>query len=91
MGLLFISQVIYDCGDRSEMILTRENQRTQRKTCPSATLSATSTAWTDPGLRGERPATNHVSRGMVEDRVKEFSKQKHDINIKNGISLMLST
>jgi hypothetical protein len=35
------------------------------KTCPSATLSTTKPTWTDPGsnpgLRGERPATNRLS------------------------------
>jgi hypothetical protein len=35
------------------------------KTCPSATLSITSPTWTDlganPGLRGEKPATNRLS------------------------------
>jgi len=40
-------------------MLTGENWRTQRKTCPSATLSTTNPTWTDPGtnpgLCGERP------------------------------------
>jgi hypothetical protein len=35
------------------------------KTCLSATLSTTNPTWTDPGsnpgLRGERPATNRLS------------------------------
>jgi hypothetical protein len=48
------------------MILTRENQRTQRQTCPSTTLSTTNPAWTDPGLCGERPVTNRLSHGMTE-------------------------
>jgi hypothetical protein len=47
------------------MILTGENRRTQRKTCPSATSSTTNPTWTDPGanpgLRGERPATNDLN------------------------------
>jgi hypothetical protein len=51
------------------MILTGENIRTQRKTCPSATLSTTNNTWIDPGanlgLRGERPATNDLSHGMA--------------------------
>jgi hypothetical protein len=42
------------------MKLTAES----RQTCPSATLSATNPTWTDPGsnpgLCGERPATNRV-------------------------------
>jgi hypothetical protein len=43
------------------MKLTGENRSTWRKTCPSATLSTTNPTWTDPGLRGERPATNRLS------------------------------
>jgi hypothetical protein len=39
-----------------------ENRSTRRKTCPSATLSTTNPTWTgpgsNPGLRGERTATN---------------------------------
>jgi hypothetical protein len=45
------------------MILTEDNRRTRRKTYPSATFSTTNPTCTDPGanpgLRGERPATNH--------------------------------
>jgi hypothetical protein len=44
------------------MILTGENRRTQRKICPSATLSTTNPTWVDlgfnPGLCGERPVTS---------------------------------
>jgi hypothetical protein len=51
------------------MKLTGENRSTRRKTCPSATLSATNPIWADPGsnpgLRGERPATNRLSRGTA--------------------------
>jgi hypothetical protein len=51
------------------IILTEENRRTRRKTCSSATLSTTNTTWIDtganPGLRGERPATNHLSHGTA--------------------------
>jgi hypothetical protein len=51
------------------MILTGENWRTWRKTCPNATLSTTHLSWTDlgvnPGFHGGRPATNHLSYGMV--------------------------
>jgi hypothetical protein len=51
------------------MILTEENGRTQRKTCPSA-LSTTNPTLTDLGvnpdrLRGEKPATNHLSYGTT--------------------------
>jgi hypothetical protein len=51
------------------MILTGENRGTRRKTCPSATLSTTNPTWIDlganPGLRGERPATNDLSHGTA--------------------------
>jgi hypothetical protein len=50
------------------MILTGENRRTRRKTCPSATLSINPT-WIDLGanlgLRGERPATNDLSHATA--------------------------
>jgi hypothetical protein len=52
------------------MILTGENRRTRRKTCPSATLSTTNPTWIDPGvnpgLRGERPAANDLSHGTTK-------------------------
>jgi hypothetical protein len=51
------------------MILTGENRRTRRKTCPSATLSTTNPTWIDPdsnpGLCGERPATDDLSHGTT--------------------------
>jgi hypothetical protein len=51
------------------MILTGENRRTRRKTCPSVTLSTTNPTWIDPGanrgLRGERPATNDLNHGTA--------------------------
>jgi hypothetical protein len=45
------------------MKLTGENRSTRGKTRPSATLSIINPTWTDPGLRGERPATNRLSHG----------------------------
>jgi hypothetical protein len=51
------------------MKLTGENRSDRGKTCPSATLSTTNPTWTDPGsnpgLRGERPATNRLSHGTA--------------------------
>jgi hypothetical protein len=51
------------------MKLTGENRSTQRKTCPSATLSTTNPTWTDPGsnpgLHGGRLAANSLSHGMA--------------------------
>jgi hypothetical protein len=60
----------YEFGERRwNDILTGENRRTWRKTCPSATLSTTNPTWIDPGanpvLRGERPATNRLSHGTA--------------------------
>jgi hypothetical protein len=53
------------------MILTGENRRTRRKTCPSTILSTTKPTWIDPGtnpcLRGERPATNDLRNGTAQD------------------------
>jgi hypothetical protein len=51
------------------MKLTGENRSTRGKTCPSVTLSTTNPTRTDsgsnPGLRGERPATNRLSHGKA--------------------------
>jgi hypothetical protein len=51
------------------MILTGENRRTLRKTCPSPTLSTTNPTWTDlganMGLCCEKLATNCLSHGMA--------------------------
>jgi hypothetical protein len=58
------------------MKLTGENGSTRGKTCPSATLSTTQPTWTDPesnpGLRGERPATNRLSHGTA---ISQYLKQ----------------
>jgi hypothetical protein len=47
------------------MKLTGENRSTRGKAYPSATLSTTNPTWTEtasnPGLRGERPATKLLS------------------------------
>jgi hypothetical protein len=63
----------YEFGERRwNDILTGENRRTRRKTCPSATLSTTNTTWiypgANPGLRGVRPATNDLSHGKAEKK-----------------------
>jgi hypothetical protein len=51
------------------MILTGENGRTWRETCPSASLSTTNPTWTDmsanPGRHREMPVTNHLSHDMA--------------------------
>ena len=61
------------------MKLTREHRRNRGKTCPSATLSATKPTWTDPGsnpgLRGERPATNRLSHGTASGKAFRILKE----------------
>jgi hypothetical protein len=53
--ILFIPQMIYEYGERRWKDIDRENLRTRRKTCPSATFSTTNPTWIDmganPGLR----------------------------------------
>jgi hypothetical protein len=45
------------------------NRNQSEKTCASATLSTTNPTWPDPGSnpgrRGGKPATNHLSYGAV--------------------------
>jgi hypothetical protein len=47
------------------MLSTWQNRSTQRKPCPSATLSTINLTWTGPGsntgLRGDRPTANRPS------------------------------
>jgi hypothetical protein len=73
------------------MILTGENHRTRRKTCPSATLSTTNPTWIDPGvnpgLRGERPATDDLSHGTVIGRL---VTEIVDSNSPRGMNVCLS-
>jgi hypothetical protein len=51
------------------MILTGENRRTRRKTCPSATLSTTNSTWTalgaNPGLSSEMPVINSLCTVLI--------------------------
>jgi hypothetical protein len=66
---LFISQMIYEYGERRGHDIDRGNLRTQIKTCPSATLSTTNSTWIEPGanlgIHGQRPATNRLSHGTA--------------------------
>jgi hypothetical protein len=67
MGLLFISRW-YEYGEPQWNDIDRENRRTQRKTCPSATLPARSPRWSNLGANSvlccERPATNPLNYVM---------------------------
>ena len=60
------------------MKLTGQNRSTRRKTCPSATLSTINPTWTEPGsnpgLRGERLATNRLSHGTAYRRFNDEKK-----------------
>jgi hypothetical protein len=51
------------------MKLTGGNRSTRGKSCPNVTLSTTNPTWNDPGsnpgLCGERPATNRLSHGTA--------------------------
>jgi hypothetical protein len=63
---LFNTQVIYEDGGPRWNDTDRENRKTHRKPCHSATLSTKNPTWTDPGLRGERPTTNRLSHGTAK-------------------------
>jgi hypothetical protein len=51
------------------MILTREKPKNVEKICASTTVFTTKPTWTDldvnPGIHGERLATNHLSHGKT--------------------------
>jgi hypothetical protein len=59
----------YEFGERRWNDIDRGKPKKSEKTCPSATLSATNPTWIDPGpnpgLRGERPATNDLNHGTA--------------------------
>jgi hypothetical protein len=64
----------YEFGERWwNDILTGENRRTRRKTCPSSTLSTTNPTWigrgANPGLHVERPTTNDLSHSTALNSV----------------------
>jgi hypothetical protein len=63
----------YEFGERRWSDIDRGNRRTPRKTCPGATFFTINPTWVDlganPGLRGERPATNRLSHGTAQRAV----------------------
>jgi hypothetical protein len=69
VSILRIPQMIWVWRATVELYWQGKNRRTRRKTCPSATLSTTNPTWIDtdanPGLLGERPATNDLSHGTA--------------------------
>jgi hypothetical protein len=75
----------YEFGERRwNDILTTENRRTRRKICPSATLATTNPTWIDPGanpgLHGEKPATNDLSHGTA------LVRTLHDCKASNAVT-----
>jgi hypothetical protein len=64
-GFFYFSNLMEHRGNE----IYRGKPTTRRRTCPSATLSTTNRTWTDPrsnpGPRGERPATNRLSHGTA--------------------------
>jgi hypothetical protein len=70
-GLFIIPQTIglYEYEEKRPNGVDRENRRTQTETCPSFTFSSTCPKWTDPGanpgIRGERLATNPLNALVI--------------------------
>jgi hypothetical protein len=67
MDVLFIPRMIdYISMEDGGMILTGENRRTLKKKPVSEPLYPPQiSTWINPGLRGERRATNRLSHGMA--------------------------
>jgi hypothetical protein len=51
-------------------VIGKEKLKNSKEACQSATLSTTNPTWTNPGLRGVRPATNRLIHGTTEDNIK---------------------
>jgi hypothetical protein len=68
-GQLFISQMIHEYVEPRWNDIDRGKPKTSEKILPSAILSTINLIWTkpgaNPGLRGERPATNRQSHGRT--------------------------
>jgi hypothetical protein len=73
------------------MKLTGENRSTRGKTCSSATLSTTNPIWTDPGLRGGRPATNRLSHGTAHVDVYLWCVMCADIISRPSLSVIINS
>jgi hypothetical protein len=60
----------YEFGEQRWNDIDRGKSKNRRKTCTSTTLSTTNPTWidpgTNPGLRGERPATTDMSNGTAQ-------------------------
>ena len=62
------------------MTMTGQNRSIGRKTCVIDTLSATTITWTglgsNPCLRGDTPATDHLSSGREEQTEEQKKGQE---------------
>jgi hypothetical protein len=60
---------LYEYGEPRWNDIDRGKLKASEKTSPSATLSTENPTWTDPaanpGLCGERPASNHLGHGVA--------------------------
>jgi hypothetical protein len=69
------------------MILEEENRCTLKVICPNAALSTTNIPWAclgyNPALRGERPASNHLSHGAAVTRLLSLLLYLYVINLKD--------
>jgi hypothetical protein len=70
--------------NHGKIIPTGENRITQRNTCLGATLSTTSSTYTDldmnSGLRGEGPANNHLNHDTANDATKTYTNFPRSVN-----------
>jgi len=71
---------VLNIGDNT---VARKIRCTRRKTCPIDTMSTTNPTWTglgsNPGLGGDRPATDRLSlkSGMYYFRIQLVPRSKH--------------
>jgi hypothetical protein len=86
-GSFVHTQIICVYGEPWWDDIDRENRRTRRKTCPTASLSTTNPTWTDPGmnlcLRSEKPATNRLSHENLENSNKAAKNPNHYLSLLN--------
>jgi hypothetical protein len=83
-GLLFIPQMIYECGEPRWIDIDRGKPKNLQKICPNATLSTINLTWADmgsnPDLRSDMPETNRLVYGTARTHPSHPSHPSH-INI----------
>jgi hypothetical protein len=69
MGLVFNPKVIHENEGHGGMILTGKTEELGEKSVSCANFPTANPVWNDlganPGLRDERPETNHLSHGTA--------------------------